>query len=146
MHKPEVVSIKLNGKPVSEMLAEDLTSKSINTTVAVITDRPYVLSSVVRKRWLKKLRHLYIKRARLLAGMEATQLSAQIEALRRVQFGAHDSVGSRQAHITFMTIEDLISSRSKYRLIFITYKPSSRRLEQLTASALGSDVIILYEE
>jgi hypothetical protein len=146
MRDYRVVSVKLDGRPVSEILIEDLMTRALSIKVAVITDRPYVLSSVVRKRWLKKLRQLYIQRARLLAGGEANRLSALIEALKNVQFSTNVSQGCQEANITFAAVEDLMHSRLEYQLVFITYELSTNNLERLIVRTLQNSSIFIYEK
>lgn len=145
MDSLKVLHKKLNDQQVSDALTNDLVNYAAPSLVVVITDRPYILLSVVRKRWLKRLRKMRIQRAQLLAGPEASQLTSRIMTLEALRFVA-GHVNHPEANLTFATAEDLMHCEHSYRVMYITCELPPVRLRLLTSRMPRDGLAIIYEK
>ena len=146
MDSSKVLHVKLNGRQVSDALTNDYASQSIPGATVVVTDRPYILLSVVRKRWLKRLRKMRIQRAQFLAGPEANQLTSRILALETLQFIAGHTANRPKANLTFIAAKEIIQSEVTYRVMYITCTLPNLMLKSLISRMPPDGLVIIYEE
>ena len=143
MNSARFVKLQLNGQQASEAIVEDLISRPEPIRAAVITRRPYILLSVVRKRWLKKLRKMRIERARLLGSLQTNQLSQRIATLEKLQFALlsrhHD------ADISFSTVHELSQLLYIYELIYVSSDVPVEAVQMALNDAPPGRLVIVYE-
>jgi hypothetical protein len=145
MHGLKVSRIKLDGRQINDALTQDLLQQHDNGKIVIATNEPRTLLSVVRKHWMKKLRRLHVERAKLLTGLQASRLAAQIAALEATTFTAKLPCDSLDADVTFATMEDLIRFCPSCKLIYVTYHVPSEKLYMLTAWMPHEGKVIIYE-
>lgn len=78
MHELIIEKSKLNNKLLSRDLAELLFDCVFYGKVVVVTDKPIILHSTVRRRWQYLIRRLQVDRSRTLDRSEVYALSAKL--------------------------------------------------------------------
>jgi hypothetical protein len=92
-------------RPLSRDLACHMQSRYIYGKIAVVSDRPAVILSSVRRQWLGLIRSAQRERASTLKHLRQQELEQTIWWMQNASFTARDPAHDPIAHVSFATIE-----------------------------------------
>jgi len=112
----------------------------------IVTDRPAVLLSVVRKRWLKIIREVKRQRASTLEPQRKAGLDYELEHLRACRFTIRSFQQFPTADVFFVSPAQLSKLPPCYPTLYITTWMSSESLWTAVSNLPLSGLIVAYGE
>ena len=112
----------------------------------VVTDKPVILMSSMRKQWLKLERKLEIERARSLDSGYVNAIRDRISYMQGVRFSAKPPGDMLSADITFATADDFVATSSMCQTVYVTYEFMPVKLHMLTSWMPRSGLIVIYDK
>jgi hypothetical protein len=145
MHELVIEKRPLNNKPLSRDLAELLFDSTIYGKIVVVTDKPVVLHSTIRRRWQHMTRCLHVDRSRTLNHSKIGDINNQLYFARRIRFSSsspEDDV--LDADITFMDTSDCVRVAPTCRTLCIVCDVPKEKLHLMTAWMSKGSRVVLY--
>lgn len=93
----------LHGRSISHDIAQHLYTRQLKGTAVVITDEPFLLMRVVRKRWLMLIKAVQRERSRTLDQERIAELQREITIMQAMQFAKGLPIDSPGASIYFLS-------------------------------------------
>lgn len=133
----------------NKLLSRDLTELLFNSTyfgkIVVVTDRPVVLHSVIRRRWRYMTQRLQIDRSRTLNHSEIGDINNRLHFAHHVRFSSKVPEDDLlDAGITFIKPSDCARLAPACQILFVTCKVPRERLYLMTAWMPKGGRVILY--
>lgn len=145
MHNLNVIHKSLNGKILSRDIAKLLFDPVLNGRVVVVTDKPVVLHSTVRRRWQYMTRRLQVDRSRTLNHAEIDDIDHQLYFARRIRFSSSSPKDDElDADITFMKPSDCLRVAPVCRTLYVTCEVPREKLHLMTAWMPKGGRVVLY--
>jgi hypothetical protein len=144
MHGLFIEKYSLQGKVLSQQLAQHIASHGPQGKLAVVTDRPIALLSSVRKQWLRLIRLTERERSSTINPNRKEQLEIQLEWMHQLQFTAKPPEDLLEADITFATVDDFVRTPPDCRMVYITYSFEREKLHMLTSWMPRNGVVVMY--
>lgn len=145
MHELVIEKRQLNNKLLSRDLADLLLNRVLYGKVVVITDKPIVLHSTIRRRWQYTMRRLEIDRSRTLNHTKIGNIESQLYFAHHARFSSSppedDMLG---ADITFMKPSDCVRVAPACRTLCVTCEVPRERLYLMTAWMPKGSRVVLY--
>ena len=145
MHGLDVKHRHLPGnRPLSWVLAHDICARFLDGKMVVVTDKPFVMLSVVKKQWASMLRKVQTERAKTLNAVKIQELSKQFVAMQNLKFSAKLPEDMLEADVTFATAENLARIAPECWTMFISYDFPKEQLYLMTAWMPMRGVVVIY--
>jgi hypothetical protein len=135
---------RLNHGTLSHDLARHMLTQVERGKVAIVTDRPVVLMSAVRKQWMKIVRQFERERSSTLAKRKE-ELVLDLERLRSVTFTATSPLEDPQANISFGTTEDFLQAPPTCRTLYIVCTVEKHEQHMLASWMPPRGLVVVYE-
>lgn len=145
MHELVIEKRPLNNKPLSRDLAELLFGSTIYGKIVVVTDKPVVLHSTIRRRWQHMTRCLQVNRSRTLNRSKINDINNQLYFAHRIRFSSSSPKDDiLDADITFMDASDCVRVAPACRTLCIVCDVSKEKLHLMTAWMPEGGRVVLY--
>lgn len=132
------------GKTLSADLAQHLSDR--HGLAIVVTNKPGITMSAVKKQWLKLEYKLKVERARTLSQERIRDLSEQLEYMQCVKFSAIPPGDLLDASITFATADNFVATSSVCRTAYVTYDFAPIKLHMMTSWMPRNGLIVIYDK
>lgn len=138
----EVRSMPLFGppSPVASDMARHLQSRQYLGITVVVCQNPVSMLSAMRKQWLRLARNLQKQRASTLNAEEILRFTHTIMHMQHLQFIAQVPTEQAEAHIFFVTPDELGPLPPGCQTLYITTPPHASKLKTWIDS-LGADAL-----
>lgn len=140
------VEHRLKGRAISEDLAKDLYTRSLQGNVAIVTDNPIVMLSLVRKQWLKPEWHLRRERSSTLNADKILELTNQIARMQVIRFTAKSPRDEPMCDVQFATVRDFLvwPPEANCRTLYVTSPITNEQLYLITSWMRESALAVVY--
>lgn len=145
MHELVIEKRQLNNKLLSRDLADLLLNRALYGKVVVVTDKPIVIHSTIRRRWQYIMRRLEIDRSRTLNHLKIDHINNQLCFARHIRFSSsppEDDV--LYAGITFMKPSDCVRVAPACRTLCVACEVPKEQLYLMTAWMPKGGRVVLY--
>jgi hypothetical protein len=129
---------------ISLDLSRHLPARAAAGPVAIIADRPLVLLSVIKKRWVKIIYEVERRYASTLDRAKKQHLKAELERLRAYRFSAN-SLKPAPVDILFLASTQLLP-HTIYPTIYLTTPIEYERLSYVLSHLKPGGVLVIYSE
>jgi len=145
MRNLNVICRPLTSKPLSRELTELLLERVLYGKAVVVTDKPHVLHSAVKKRWLYALRRLKVEQARTLSGSLKCTVTSQVLLAQSTRFSSQPpSDDILDANITFMNADDCAHIAPACNTLCVTYDFPREKLYLMTSWMPKGALVVIY--
>lgn len=145
MRNLNVVYRPPTSKPLSRELTELLLERVLYGRSVVVTNKPHVLHSAVKKRWLYTLRRLKVEQARTLSGSLRCSVTSQILLAQNTRFSSQLPSDDRlDAKITFMSADDCARIAPACNTLCVTYDFPREKLYLMTSWMPKGSLVVIY--
>jgi hypothetical protein len=131
-------------KTLSADLAQHILRRYYDGKIAVITDRPNVLISSVRKQWLRLIRQKARERSSTL-NPRKSELDWELLRLQGVIFTAQLPIYDSHANVCFATIEQFLQAPPVSRTLYITHDIERHELYTVAAWMPAPGLVVIYD-
>lgn len=132
------------GKTLSADLAQHFNNR--RGLAIVVTNKPVITMSAVKKQWLKLEYKLKIERARSLNRELIHDLCEQLVYMENIKFSATPPGDLLDADITFATADDFVATSSVCRTTYVTCDFAPIKLHMLTSWMPRSGLVVVYDK
>ena len=143
----EIRAIKMFGAPtpVASDIARHLQSRQFLGLTIVVCHNPFSMLSALRKQWLRLARNLQKQRASTLNAEEILRFTHTIMHMQHLQFVAQAPTAETEAHIFFVTPDELDLLPPGCLSLYITAPPRASQLRNWVTSLAADALVIDYE-
>lgn len=143
----EVRAMKIFGTPtpVASDIARHLQSRQFLGMTVVVCRNPLSMLSALRKQWLRLARNLQKQRASTLNAEEILRFTHTIMHMQHLQFVAHAPSDEADAHIFFVTPEELEFLPPGCLSLYVTTPPRATQLHEWIDALTADALVIDYE-
>jgi hypothetical protein len=131
--------------PVASDIARHLQSRQYLGTTIVVCQSPLSMLSATRKQWLRLARNLQKQRASTLNAEEILRFTHTIMHMQHLQFVAQIPTEKAEAHIFFVTPEELVALPPGCLSLYIATPPRASQLHAWIGSLAADALVIDYE-
>lgn len=128
--------------PVASDIARHLQSRQYLGITVVVCQNPLSMLSATRKQWLRLARNLQKQRASTLNAEEILRFTHTIMHMQHLQFVAQPPTEHAEAHIFFVTPDDLSALPAGCQSLYITAAPRASSLRNWL-DALNADALVI---
>lgn len=145
MHELVIEKRQLNNKLLSRDIAELLFDCVFYGRVVVVTDKPLVLHSTVRRHWQHMVRRLQVDRSCTLNHSEIHDINARLSFVRHTRFSSKPPEDDLlNADITFMKPNDCVRVAPACQTLCVTCEVPREKLYLMTAWMPKGGKVVLY--
>ncbi len=143
----EVRAMRMFGTPtpVASDIARHLQSRQYLGFTIVVCNNPLSMLSALRKQWLRLSRNLQKQRASTLNAEEILRFTHTIMHMQHLQFAIQPPAAETDAHIFFVTPEDLQELPPGCLSLYVTAPPKASQL-RLWIEGLAKDALVVDYE
>lgn len=146
MNRLYIEKRELQGVSLAWDLSRHLYARSLVGTVAIVTPRPVVALSTVRKQWYKLLRQARRARASTLNAARILELNQSIASMERMRFAIGASFTAPERNILLSTLDTLLDHPPNCQTLYVTCPVRSSELEMLISHIPDHGLVVLYHE
>lgn len=136
----------VQGDSLAQALAKHLARNAYRGKAVVVTDRPVVLLSAVRKQWLKIERSTWKERAKTANPARIADLTNQYFYMQRVTFTAKPPKDILESWVTFALADDFVRIAPECSTMYIAYDVPKEKLHMMTSWMPRSGVAVFYDK
>lgn len=129
----------------TKVLTRHMYSRMYCGKIIVVTDKPKVLLSPLRKQWLKLARKVQVERAKTLQGARIKELTAIVATMQTLRFSAEWSEDDYLADVYLATLEQLLQWPPQCATMYVTYSVDLEKLHMITSWMPKSSLVVIYE-
>jgi hypothetical protein len=115
-------------------------------SATIITDRPAVFLSVLRKRWLKMMRLVQRERASTLNTEKIVALTQLIARMQSLRFAAQSTDQRQEADVSILLPADAASTPLCCRTLYLTVRLANGMLNSLVEQLPRHVVVVDFGE
>jgi hypothetical protein len=136
---------ELKHETLSHDLARHLLTQVERGKVAIVTNRPVVTMSALRKQWIKIIRQFERERSSILPGSRE-EIEIELERLRGISFTAVSPLEDPQADVNLGTAQDFLKAPPTCRTLYIVCAVEKHEQYMLASWMPPRGLVVIYEQ
>ena len=125
-------------------IAADLLGRMYYGKAVIVTDKPRIFISLLRKQWLKTIRKKEIERARTLDTAKVKELCSTVDYMRRLQFTRRYPPDEYPGNVYIVDIQEALLWPPDCRTMYVTCPIEVYQRHLLTSWMKPHSTVVMY--
>lgn len=134
-----------SSKPLSGVIVEDMIERTKLGSIVVVSKRPDVMLSPMRREWLRYIRKAQNKRSATLNASKILAYTEEISYLQRVRFTLKSQMDEPLARVYLASPEQLLDYAPTCMTVYVAAPVPSEILHKITAFMPKDGLVIIYK-